>query len=120
MSILDNIINSLNGKADKDLANCTKPHIVETYSNGTSWYRVYSDGWCEQGGKSQSQGQTNVSLIKSYTNTEYSVLLTNNQTGAGNADITTRVIQLNENSFSYFAEQLYNNVITWQTSGYIN
>ena len=26
------------------------PHIIETYQNGTSWYRVYSDGWCEQGG----------------------------------------------------------------------
>lgn len=40
----------LNGKADVDLSNCTKPHIVETYVNGTSWYRIYSDGWCEQGG----------------------------------------------------------------------
>ena len=27
-----------------------KPHIIETYQNGSSWYRVYSDGWCEQGG----------------------------------------------------------------------
>ena len=25
--------------------------VVETYVNGTSWYRVWSDGWCEQGGK---------------------------------------------------------------------
>lgn len=25
-------------------------YIVETYQNGTSWYRVWSDGWCEQGG----------------------------------------------------------------------
>ena len=25
-------------------------NIVETYSNGTSWYRKYSDGWIEQGG----------------------------------------------------------------------
>ncbi len=26
------------------------PHIIETYTNGSSWYRVFSDGWCEQGG----------------------------------------------------------------------
>lgn len=26
------------------------PRIVETYRNGASWYRIYSDGWCEQGG----------------------------------------------------------------------
>lgn len=25
------------------------PYITETYHNGTSWYRVWSDGWCEQG-----------------------------------------------------------------------
>ena len=24
--------------------------IVETYANGTSWYRIWSDGWIEQGG----------------------------------------------------------------------
>jgi len=26
------------------------PHIVSTYKNGASWYRVWSDGWKEQGG----------------------------------------------------------------------
>jgi len=25
--------------------------IVESYVNGTSWYRVYADGWIEQGGR---------------------------------------------------------------------
>ena len=27
-----------------------KAYITETYVNGKSWYRVWSDGWCEQGG----------------------------------------------------------------------
>lgn len=26
------------------------PHVTQTYVNGTSWYRVWSDGLCEQGG----------------------------------------------------------------------
>ena len=47
---IDEIATDLNGKADVDLSNCTKPHIVETYVNGTSWYNIYSNGWCEQGG----------------------------------------------------------------------
>ena len=25
------------------------PHIVGTYKNGDAWYRLWSDGWCEQG-----------------------------------------------------------------------
>lgn len=24
--------------------------LVKSYSNGTQWYRLYADGWCEQGG----------------------------------------------------------------------
>ena len=52
------------------------PHIVETYVNGTSWYRVYSDGWIEQGGyvtSSGSQGKT-VNMLKSFNNTNYTVV----------------------------------------------
>ena len=32
-------------KADLEEVHC----VIETYSNGNSWYRVYDDGWCEQG-----------------------------------------------------------------------
>ena len=35
--------------------------IVENYANGTSWYRVYSDGWVEQG------GQVTIGTDSSYT-----------------------------------------------------
>ncbi|MBQ8347788.1 MAG: hypothetical protein IJY17_09350 [Alphaproteobacteria bacterium] len=37
-------------KANTDLSNCTKPYVTETYHSGTEWYRVWSDGWIEQGG----------------------------------------------------------------------
>lgn len=70
---IDKIATDLNGKADVDLTNCTKPHIVETYVNGTSWYRVYSDGWCEQGGRlSVSSNQTvTITFLKPFVNTNY-------------------------------------------------
>ena len=43
---------SLQGKANKDLSNCTKPYVIETSDESIypSWYRIWSDGWCEQGG----------------------------------------------------------------------
>ena len=56
-----------------DHSNDTKPYIKETYENGTSWYRVWSDGWCEQGGY-QLTGQ--VSFLKNFNNTNYTVLAT--------------------------------------------
>lgn len=29
----------------------SKRHVIEAYQNGTEWYTLYSDGWCEQGGR---------------------------------------------------------------------
>ena len=55
-------------------ANLATCHVVtETYVNGTSWYRVWSDGWIEQGGIYTGTGTNNpaVSLLKTMANTNY-------------------------------------------------
>lgn len=78
-----------NGKADRDLNNAvvgssfgTKlnsagiRYVKESYRSGTSWYRLYSDGWVEQGGafsnSSTNQNQT-VTLLKTMDNSNYSI-----------------------------------------------
>lgn len=33
-----------------DVNAASRGYLVESYRNGTEWYRVYSDGWIEQGG----------------------------------------------------------------------
>ena len=70
-----------NGKVDLDGSNATFKHIVETYSSGTSWYRLWSDGWCEQGGiydngSSIQTTSVRVNLLKTFANTNYIVLVT--------------------------------------------
>ena len=50
--------------------------IKETYVNGTSWYRVWSDGWCEQGGYTEFRYNTPVTLLKNYRNTNWSIQTT--------------------------------------------
>ena len=58
----------------------TSRHIVtKYYRNGTSWYRLWSDGFLEQGGIGPSTGI--VQLIKAYSDTNYSKLLTSKTTG---------------------------------------
>jgi hypothetical protein len=68
---------ALSGKADvADLAEVQC--VVETYHNGESWYRIWSDGWCEQGGYTGSVGyDTNVTinLLKDFATNNYSVFL---------------------------------------------
>ena len=44
--------------------------LTETYKNGTSWYRIYSDGWCEQGGYTTASNQT-ITFLKSFKDTSY-------------------------------------------------
>lgn len=48
--------------------------VVETYVNGTEWYRVYSDGWVEQGG-AMGTSQT-ITLLKPMADTNYYVDVT--------------------------------------------
>ena len=44
--------------------------IVTNYLNGNSWYRVWSDGWIEQGGYTDT---ATVNLLKYFSNTNYTV-----------------------------------------------
>ena len=46
---LNNIDNTNNTAATNLNTNGIRT-VIETYHNGTDWYRVWSDGWCEQGG----------------------------------------------------------------------
>ena len=52
-----------------------KASITTTYSNGSNWYRVWSDGWIEQGGLSPyaNDATTTVTLHKTFSNTDYTV-----------------------------------------------
>lgn len=67
----------LQSKANKDFSNCTKPYVVETSDTSIypSWYRIWSDGWCEQGGITKGGANSTgkqVSLLKNL-NDNYSL-----------------------------------------------
>jgi hypothetical protein len=56
-------------------------YVTETYQNGTSWYRVWSDKWCVQGFRVGGQAQRNqYSYNRSRTmrDTNYSAMFTEN------------------------------------------
>jgi hypothetical protein len=119
---IDEIATDLNGKADIDLGNCTAPHIVETYVNGSSWYRVYSDGWCEQGGAC-ILGTFSYSFMKQYIsrpNVQLTRMSTYNANGwvsdvGFNSVPTTTGFTLNSNfTSSYFLGA------DWVACGYIS
>ena len=128
---IDEIVTDLNGKADVDLSNVpnSKGILTESYVNGASWYRVYSDGWCEQGGMASGTLGTlvQVALIKSYKDTSYNILLTATHTNEPAAADNNRFASVNTtylgvNSFKYLVTSTTNNSgnpVYWRTSGYI-
>lgn len=99
--------------------------IVETYQNGDSWYRVWSDGWCEQGGTetfaSTATRTSTVQLLKPLVSSNYQIFLM----GFGSAGaFGIRVSSQDSTSFGYVQISAENNYkgtkVFWKASGYIS
>ena len=118
-----NLINA--GRIEEKLADCItrndcKAYITETYQNGTSWYRVYSDGWCEQGG-TISGGYVQVQLLKPYANANYNIQATISSTNEGGCSYAAAG-QRGAVTPTYFEIWGVNNIgyKFWQTAGHIS
>lgn len=89
--------------------------ILEARQNGNSWYRIYADDWCEQGGYSSNSGHTSaytatVNLWLAMRDTSYQILRTVNKGGIDNAPGTKWISGVNANtktttSFQMFTDQ---------------
>ena len=112
-------------------ANSVKPAvIIENYRNGNSWYRIWSDGWCEQGGVSSvkainadSGDNIYIQLLKQYADTSYSISLCEQQSGGrGSACVgfngyTVNQINIGLQNFNTGAKA--NCWCIWSTRGYL-
>lgn len=96
-----------------DVADLKAHSIVETYVNGTSWYRVYSDGWCEQGGHFTG---TSIVFMKSFRDTNYSFTgVSINTSTAGAANTVTNITASGCTYYTYA-----NAGGMWMACGYIS
>lgn len=97
------------------------PRIIETYRDGYSWYRVYSDGWCEQGGLATTtiSGDITITLLKPYKDLNYTISYTaqsenNEYAKVGTSDITVSGFTAYWNGDSTTSRGIY-----WHTMGYM-
>lgn len=97
--------------------------LVDSYVNGSSWYAIYSDGWCEQGsnytGVNDTYTTLTITLLKPYKNNKYTVLALDSISTTKYAQNTT----ITSKSAKGFTLQLtinYNGYGNWYTCGYIN
>lgn len=90
---IDRITTELNNKADKDLDNIVIDNsfadklnavgirtVKETWSSGSSWYRKWSDGWCEQGGHQAPASSGVITFVVPFINTSYTITIGSSRT----------------------------------------
>jgi len=108
-----------NGKVDLNGNNAAFPRVIENYRNGQSWYRVWSDGFCEQGGYVDRSGTTQtVSFYKVYSDANATVCITPYHT---TASTDGRPPLINAVSTTGFTLNIYTSYTGayWMACGYI-
>lgn len=67
---------ALSGKVDlaPGVTQADVDYVIETYTSGTSWYRIYKSGWCEQGGRINNTN-TYVTLLQTMADTDYTITM---------------------------------------------
>ena len=92
-------------------------YLIKSYSEGANWYRIYSDGWCEQGGEVNTGGS--VTYLKPFLNTYYT-LVASGLSGSSN-NTQYRQIMPNSKTSSGFTGTTSSGVgLNWKASGYID
>lgn len=97
-------------------------YVVKTYHSGKSWYRVWSDGFVEQGGFADSPFAQviTVTLIKPLTTTNYTILLS----CVGGSESAVRVQSEQQTTTSFQTCRYYtgngkgNGSLYWEALGY--
>lgn len=117
----------LEKKANTDFSNASIPYITSKYRNGNSWYRIWSDGWLEQGGTSSAgyNSPVTVSFIKQYDAVPLTVtMIAANASADGNPNQSriATIVSRNSDKFIYTVStpSAQSTVpIIWSASGYI-
>lgn len=134
---IDEIATDLNGKADVDLTNVSHTSgfrkLVDSYINGTSWYKVFSEydattgdyigQWCEQGGvvPVSAAGVKNVVFLKTFKDANYTISCAwcRTQGAVGTGDIgvigTGTILATGFSIYQYADQMAY-----WRACGYIS
>ena len=113
------------GTSTSNISSARPAVIVESYINGTSWYRVWSDGFCEQGGEIVGVTDYTVSFLKQFANTNYLITIGNYDYSSPD-DAAYSGVQWRDKTIAGVRFQsgwhgtLYATTIDWRACGYIS
>lgn len=103
-----------------DVNAASRGYVVDSYHNGTEWYRIYSDGWIEQGGSvTSNSGLITYNFITPFKDTNYNLLCSQNSGGIGPESNGMIINRVSTTQFSVlFTNSSTGIVYTWRACGY--
>ncbi len=125
-----NLFTDVVGEKYFDFPKCTTPAtttssasgskaavVVQNYVNGASWYRIWSDGWIEQGGYSKGGNTaTTVTFPKPFANTNYTITLGTSGTLGTNNNGICSIPEKTTSGFKLYSFSSYE--CNWYACGY--
>ena len=126
ISRVDELISKLDEINNRLINLENSKRIIEIWNEGTEWYRVWSDGWIEQGGQSYNavDSEITIQLHKPYTNSDYFITQTTGFNGAWSQTVTgwhipATIVSVTNSSFViHFYSGNGLNIRRWYTCGY--
>lgn len=95
-----------------------KAYVVETGTTASGWYRLYSDGWIEQGGYFDPTSATMTISIKEMANTDYTVLLTDSHSSTIQQSCAVASGNKKTTSFNCKCNTAIAGNVYWRVSGF--
>lgn len=92
------------------------PTVVETYRDGSDWYRIWSDGWCEQGGTQEFTDSWTLILPVAYADANYSLI---GEVWGSDSTANMGITELTESTAKGNISGSSGAKITWEAKGYI-
>lgn len=101
--------------------NSLHAYVISSYHSGTDWYRVWSDGWCEQGGSATvgSGASTPVTLQKPYKDLNYGLFITSNSAWYGKPQANNTALKTSISQITIWNGSHITSEFSWETKGYI-
>lgn len=96
--------------------------IDSTPSNNNAWYRLYSDGWCEQGGIKtgvETTTDTIVKLYKPYSDANYTITLGNIRDGGYAVYAYSITASQFACGYGQDTSQYVGEKVSWKTEGFV-
>lgn len=114
---------AINDKMDRDGHNVESPSavMIDSYVNGSSGYRIWSDGYCVQWGELTKSTSGTLTFVKKYRIKPQVYIGGSSQKGASSYDNESMPTTITTNGFTY------NNVLAssaevypfWKACGYL-